>query len=275
MFERFKRKPNPEKKDSSVTNQGYRLLDHLIDSGDSIDSSRLANALESNLITEKQHSILTSRLLKRSELMVEGLASGGRMLGAQVEDLGIDPVTKLHRRNFLVEKLGDTIKRLKRQTSSESSEKRRQSVLCCAMVVAIDLDNLKEWNKIGHPEGDKALLTLANSIKRVIRDTDYAFRMNDKSDEIIVLLRFGKELDENQLIGKFEEIKKAINSEYIEIKGEKLPVTAAAGYVVLKAGESRDIDQVIKATDESQKADKQEEIKARRIEDAKKRLNQS
>jgi len=258
-----------DKRDSFRIGEDYGFLDRLLDSGDSVDLARLDRAVEANSISRKEHAVLARKLLKRHEQVEEGLVGATKQLENKVEGLGIDPVTKLFKRDSLEQKLSNLIKELKKPIL----EQRRQPPFGSVMIVAIDLDNLKKWNSKGRLVGDKALLALADSVKRVIRDTDCAFRLGERSDEIIVILRFDKELDPDQLREKFEDIKTSINSGYIEVNGEKLPVTAAAGYEMLKTGESRNIEEILEAVDKNQLADKKEEVKISRIERAKANLN--
>lgn len=254
-------------------------LSRLIDSSNSIDSGLLERALRDNEITESQYVALARKLFQRQELIEQGLSDTAIKLANKVEKLGIDPVTKLFKHDSLDKKLGDLIKELNFKPSLEHSG--RQSPLHAVMIIALDLDDLRTWNnKYGHPVGDEALLTIANSLKTSTRDMDYIFRRDveymfrrgDKSDEIIVALRFDKNLQLDKLEEIFQHIRDSANAGYVEVNGKKLPVTAAAGYEILKQGEQRNIEQILKDVDAKQMEDKKPEVKERRITEAKKRL---
>ncbi len=245
-------------------------LSRLIDSGDSVNGDFLKRALANKEITKNQYVALADKLLEKSEWVEEGLVSAGKKLGAQVEELEIDPVTKLFKHNLLERKLGDLIKELNFESTLGQ---RRQSRLHAVMVIATDLDDLKRWNTYGHSIGDKALQTIADSLKETTRNNDYIFRLGDKSDEIVMTVRIEKDLKPDELEKIFKNIQNAINSRYIKIDDVKLPVTAAAGCVILKPGESRNVEQILHAADLNQTADKALEIKRQRIEKAIASLN--
>jgi len=82
----------------------------------------------------------------------------------------IDPLTEAHNRFFL-----DEIRpTLMRETTGGS-------------IVLIDVDGLKTINdKEGHEEGDKAIWTCAQAIKKLIRGDDYLIRWG--GDEFLVVL---------------------------------------------------------------------------------------
>ena len=253
-------------RNNSEINDNYRLLDSLIDSSDSVDMARLDSALKIKQITQEEYIELARKLMKRSEWIEEELINTEKKRGAQVEELEIDPVTKLFKRNLLEQKLNDLIKEL---NFKSNSEKKRRFPLCAVMIISIDVDNLKIWNDTyGHSVGDKALQTIANSIKEIIRDGDYIFRLGDKADEIIVTMRIEKDLKPDKLKEIFQNTKHKVSSKFIEINNLKLPVTAAMGYVILKPGESKSSEQILHAADLNQTADKAPEIKKQRIEKA-------
>ena len=58
----------------------------------------------------------------------------------------------------------------------------------------------------------------------------------------------------------------------MKVDGKKMPITAAIGYLVLKPGESREVKQILDAIDETQRYNKNPDIKNKRIEEATQRL---
>lgn len=257
---------------NSEMREDYNLLNHLIDSSDSVDGTRLDGALATKRITQEEYIELAHKLMKKGEWVEEGLTNTAKKLEAQVEELEIDPVTKLFKHNLLERKLSNLIKELNLELFSEQ---RRQPHLFAVMVIVADLDNLKTWNTYGHSVGNKALQTIANSLKEITRDNDYVFRLGDKSDEIVITLRIENDLPDDKLKEIFKNVQNAVNSKYLEIDNVKLPVTAATGYVVLKRGESRTNEEILHDADIIQTADKAPEIKKQRIDKATIDLNKS
>lgn len=258
-----------DNKSSSSEIVESRLL-RLINSGDSVDSALLKSALADKEITESQYIALANKLFEKYELVEEGLANVGKKLEARVEELGIDPVTKLFKHDLLEQKLSFLVKELNLE------DKRRHSPLCAVMIMAIDLDNLRIWNIHGHSVGDKALRIVADSLKEATRANDCVFRLGDKSDEIVVVMRIEKDLNSDELEKIFKNVQGVANSKYVEVGDEKVPVTVAMGYVVLKPGESRGNKEILNAADVNQTADKEPEVKIQRIMKAKadlKKLN--
>lgn len=206
--------------------------------------------------------------IKSQQEEIEGLKS-------QIVKFKTDPVTGLERNHLLNQKLKNLIEELNHNTEGGESS------LFAVMVVALDLDDLRKWNKHGHKVGDKALEIIASSIKRVIKNKDHAFRRGDKSDEIVVVMRIEKNLDDNTLKEViFERLQRVVNAGFIEINenGEKIkePVTASADFIVLKPGESRSVDEILAEVDARQVADKENpQRKENRINKARELLNKT
>ena len=107
----------------------------------------------------------------------------------------LDPLTDTHNRFFL-----DEIK-----PQLESSE-------LGGSIVLIDLDGLKRINDTeGHEEGDRAIWTVANAIKKLVRGNDHVIRWG--GDEFLVILPgMDEELARRRfymLPSKIDEVKQA------------------------------------------------------------------
>jgi len=250
----------------------------LIESGDflnSVNSDYLKRDLNAKLITKDQYNRLVSQLLAKQELIQSYLAPKAKELSTTVSELQttvselqIDTVTGLMKHEALGSKLNELIKEL------NSTHYGRKFPLRALLVVALDLDNLREWNKKGHPVGDEALRTLIRGVKRATREEDYLFRRGDKSDEIIVILRIQDELDDDKLIENVERIKVSANSNFIEIGGVKLPVTASVGYEIVRPGELRKAEDILGLVDAKESENKNNPaLKEQRIREATMRLN--
>jgi diguanylate cyclase (GGDEF)-like protein len=243
--------------------------------GERVSASDLRKALALGQITAEQHTLLSEKVEKEQELIKEGLTETSRRLAIQLEESGIDPVTKLSKLISLKPRLEKLINELNLKRTSEEMRENRRPPLGTVIVIAVDLDNLKIWNNYGHDKGNEALKAVADCTKKSIRSEngDLAFRLGDKSDELVVILRIEKDLTAEECRTIFEKFKSNINSGYVEVGVEKLPVTAAAGYVVLKNGESRTPDEILKAADQIQVLDKEPDVKQKRINTAKEKLN--
>ena len=184
------------------------------------------------------------------------------------EALLYDVVTGLPKHDLLNERLNMLIAELNHEP------KNRLSNLTALLAIAFDLDNLRVWNKYGHPTGDEALAKIAQAIKGSIRKEsgDYVCRLGANSDEFFAILRIEKNLSESALDEIFQNIKTQVNSKSVEVKGVELPVTAAMGYTVIREGQMPTAEAVIEAADANQLSDKDQDTKAKRIREATERL---
>lgn len=245
----------------------------MIGRGDSrVDLDFLKKARNSGEISLADFDTLASKLFERGEHVEEWLSKAAKKLDSKIEKLEIDPVTGLFKRAVFEEKLDALTRELNFDQRGD-----RRSPLCAIMVVAIDLDDLRSWNNdYSHPTGDKALWTLARSIEKGIREKDSAFRLGDKSDEIVVIVRIESDVSDGKLEEIFQHLKKTTNSGSINVNGGKiLPVTAAMGYTVIKQGDSRSIAEILEGADLNQIADKSPEAKTSRKEQAREALEQN
>ena len=235
----------------TIEKKGYAYLSRAIEHGDDeVNSKRLKFALENVEIDFKQYFELVAKLEEMHQKIQEGLSDrvviNDQKNEKEKEALLYDVVTGLPK------------------------QQRRRPHLCAVMVIAIDLDNLREWNKHGHLVGNQALSKVARSIEGAIRKEsgDYACRLGTTSDEFIATIRIEKDLDISKLEEIFQKFKRAVNSQHLPVNGVELPVTAAMGYAVVKEGERVNADEIINAADFNQISDKNSEIKAARIKEA-------
>jgi diguanylate cyclase (GGDEF)-like protein len=117
----------------------------------------------------------------------------------QLEQMSItDEMTGAFNRRFAYEILAKQIEMAKREQSS--------FILCY-----IDIDNLKKINDTyNHTEGDLLINTVVNSLKEVIRASDYLFRMG--GDEFLLLFPKAKLKESSHLI---ERLRKHLNQQKI------------------------------------------------------------
>jgi diguanylate cyclase (GGDEF)-like protein len=102
-----------------------------------------------------------------------------------------DGMTGAFNRRFAFEILAKQIETAKRERST--------FILCY-----LDIDNLKKINDTyNHNEGDLLIYTVVNSVKKVIRASDYLFRMG--GDEFLLLFPKAKLTESYNLIERLEQ----------------------------------------------------------------------
>ena len=142
-----------------------------------------------------------------------------------------DPLTSLPNRAYLKEEFSRLLNIAKRNNKKIA-------------VLYLDLDNFKMVNDtLGHENGDKLLITIANRLKSVLRKSDFISRIG--GDEFIILLYGIK--DKNSIK---EVISKIVNSlkEPINIKQTPIYPTFSIGCAVYP-DDSTDMDELLKFAD--------------------------
>lgn len=171
---------------------------------------------------EKKHIIWLARDItdrKLNQLEIEKLAF-------------FDPLTDLPNRRLLMDRLGETIKRVRRH----------QEV---AALIFLDLDNFKAINdSIGHSGGDRVLKQVAKVLEDTLRDADTLARIG--GDEFVILLESFEDTpdrmhDEAKRV--CERIIKNLKVEF-SISGKKFSVGASLG-VSLIQGENITADAIL------------------------------
>jgi len=124
----------------------------------------------------------SEKFTKREGWIKESFIKTAHELIDQVKKLEIDPLTNFFGRPFLLPKLNELIKEL---NSIELHH--RKSEINAIMVIVLDMNGLKFFNdNYNHAVGDKALITLAERIKKTTRRNDILFRPG--GDEFVVFL---------------------------------------------------------------------------------------
>ncbi len=109
--------------------------------------------------------------------------SDKRRLESEIEHrANHDTLTGLANRNLLIERLGQSIKRGRRQEETTA-------------VLFIDLDHFKRVNdKLGHSYGDKLLQEVSIRLQQCVREADTVARQG--GDEFVIVLHKIKDIDE-------------------------------------------------------------------------------
>lgn len=110
----------------------------------------------------------------------------------RLENMSVtDEMTGVFNRRFAYEMLAKQIK--------IAQEEHSNFVVCYT-----DIDNLKPINDtFGHAEGDILINTVVNSLKTVLKASDYIFRMG--GDEFLLLLPKAKQKDSENIIERLRE----------------------------------------------------------------------
>ncbi len=142
-----------------------------------------------------------------------------------------DPLTGLYNRQHLNSRLGDLL---------EVSRERGESFALLMM----DLDHFKRLNdRHGHLAGDEALKLIADELRAILRDDDYAARFG--GEEFLVLLPL---VDEKTAILVAERLRSGIEKHPIDLRGNRVRLTLSIGVAVFpEAG--TDADALIQAAD--------------------------
>lgn len=115
-------------------------------------------------------------------------------------------------------------------------------------VIFWDINNLKVVNdNMGHEHGDKMIVTMAESLKKIVTDSAKAYRVG--GDEFVMIMSGSDEDDVNR---KIKEWRKEINS--LNEKTDE-PISVSVGYA---CGKGKYIEDIIKDADRMMYKDKQQ-----------------
>ncbi|MBI5139124.1 diguanylate cyclase [Candidatus Nomurabacteria bacterium] len=253
-----------------VPSEAFTLLNEEMEHGDEVGFDDLEKALKDGLITRIEYENLEKRLKLQMESIKAGLTSAGIKMREDISRLENDAVTGLLKHEALNQRLEHLLSELNHPNKLE----RREPHLHAIMVFFMDLDNLKGWNNFSREAGDKALKTLVQSVQNVSHDGGAMFRRGDQSDEIIFILRIEREVSDDVLEKDvLNRVKSAANSGFVEVDGQKLPVTAAVGSLIIRPGDTRNASEILRDADKKQDEDKKTPgVKEARIKAAKARL---
>ncbi|MDD5348377.1 MAG: diguanylate cyclase [Candidatus Omnitrophica bacterium] len=143
-----------------------------------------------------------------------------------------DELTKLYNRRYLIARLDEEIKKIKRYNYP----------LSCIM---LDLDHFKHVNDtLGHAQGDAVLEKFAGVVKANIRSIDIACRYG--GDEIVIIFSF------TNLTGALEvaqRLRRRIEEQDFGTDGQPLRFTTSIGMVSVDSKDAVDVDLLLQALD--------------------------
>ena len=130
-----------------------------------------------------------------------------------------DSLTGLFTRRFFENRLQEEINRCSRENNIFT-------------VVLLDLDNFKKINdSYGHIEGDRILVEFSKTLKKNVRKSDVVARWG--GDEFIILF---PKIDEKNVQGIINRIKKYLNKANININGKALNINFSYSIFTYRSG---------------------------------------
>ena len=150
-----------------------------------------------------------------------------------------DGLTKVFNRNFLEEKQHEIFLKYKLSQTPLG-------------IIMLDIDNFKQINDTyGHDIGDLVLVTLAKTIKHLLRKNDIFIRYG--GEEFLILLD-DTELEDTYLIA--EKIRKAIENTKVHTPNGDIKFTISLGITTLKEEDNSLFDAIKRADENLYKAKK-------------------
>lgn len=115
-------------------------------------------------------------------------------------------------------------------------------------VIFWDINNLKVVNdNMGHEHGDKMIVTMAESLKKIVTDSAKAYRVG--GDEFVMIMSGSDEDDVNRKIKAWRKELNSLNEKTDE------PISVSVGYA---CGKGKYIEDIIKDADRMMYKDKQQ-----------------
>lgn len=152
----------------------------------------------------------------------------------QLEELAsTDALTGLHNRRFLLERLEEEVKRVRRYGPPLS-------------LLLLDVDHFKKTNdRLGHPAGDEVLKSISRALKSFARETDLVARHG--GEEFAILL---PSTDEQGARTVAERVRQEIERLEIVWEGKTIPARVSLGVTALE-GEDDTAEQMVSRADQS------------------------
>ncbi len=152
-----------------------------------------------------------------------------------------DPLTGLANRRLLAERLVESLSRTAHEGSTMA-------------VLYLDLDRFKRINDLaGHSTGDRALVTIAERLRHILRPTDTLARMG--GDEFVIVCDGLGSVDDGLEVGR--RAKEAI-AEPVQVDGQVFDVTVSIGVTSVEGREAAQwsADRLLTAADDAMYASK-------------------
>lgn len=175
---------------------------------------------------------LNRRLHGRLNAAEERLRAQRWQLQSQIVQARTDPLTGLPNRRVFDQEL---------KRRFVLWQRRRQPF----SLVLLDIDHFKELNDYhGHPAGDAVLVSLADTLQRIVREMDIPIRVG--GEEFVVIL---PDTETRGAALLAERIRRSVAKAAVGFEGVTLTMTVSCGAAAV--GSSRDADELFKWADEA------------------------
>ncbi len=157
---------------------------------------------------------------------------GAAVKNAQLYEQAItDGMTKLYLHRYFKQRLYDEIKRAARFKRNLA-------------LIMVDIDHFKSLNdNYGHQTGDEVLKHVAAILRRAVRTHDLPVRYGGEEFALVL-----PETEFGGAVAVAERIRKSIETDYLEVSGVVLKITASFGVAIFPDC-ADDMDSLIKAAD--------------------------
>ena len=216
----------PEKRITNLEDRAvYKNFQDLIRGG-RCKVQELRIARKESLITGEQYTLLVTLLAERYETTE-----------------GIDHLTNVFDRTFFK----DELSRVKEELNKNEGEGKLQ--VQSVMIIFLDIKAFKLLNDTyGHLAGDKALVILADRLKKITKKNDIIFRVG--GDEFIVVLPINNK-NPRTLEAIFARIKNGMNTALsVDAGNIPVPFIVSMGFEVLNKGGDITDEELIEAAEQ-------------------------
>jgi diguanylate cyclase (GGDEF)-like protein len=157
---------------------------------------------------------------------------GAAVKNAQLYEQAItDGMTKLYLHRYFKQRLYDELKRAARFKRNLA-------------LIMVDIDHFKSLNdNYGHQTGDEVLKHVASILRRAVRTHDLPVRYGGEEFALVL-----PETEFGGAVAVAERIRKSIETDYLEVSGVVLKITASFGVAIFPDC-ADDMDSLIKAAD--------------------------
>jgi diguanylate cyclase (GGDEF)-like protein len=143
-----------------------------------------------------------------------------------------DALTGVHNRRHFMQRAVEELKRCRRHRHHFG-------------MLILDADHFKRINDtLGHPQGDRVLVAIAQTLRKALRETDLVARFG--GEEFVVGL---PETPLEQTIFVAERLRQSI--EALQIEGQPWPVTVSIGVCAYPVANTDDVQEMLKLVDDA------------------------
>jgi diguanylate cyclase (GGDEF)-like protein len=170
------------------------------------------------------------------KLLQDEIAEKNRELSrmnAELAELATtDALTGVHNRRHFMSRATEELKRCRRHRHQFG-------------MLILDADHFKRINDtLGHPQGDRVLVAIAQTLRKALRETDLVARFG--GEEFVVGL---PETPLEQTIFVAERLRSSI--EALQIEGQPWPVTVSIGVCAYPVANTDNVDEMLKLVDDA------------------------